>query len=60
MHIAQAVGATAGELAAVGIDGQLAVQGDTLTAFDESAAFAGRTKSQRLQPDHGEDGKPVV
>ena len=49
-----------GQLAAVGVQRQLAVEGDARAALDERAALALAAEAERLEPRHGEEAEPVV
>src|SRR5690606_11739584 len=60
MNIAQAVCSPTGQLAAVGVQRQLAVAGDTMTTFHEATAFTSWAKAKCLEPDQCQDRKTVV
>src|ERR1700757_5218078 len=55
-----AVHATGGQLAAVGVERQFAVDGDALTALDEGPGLAVAAQAKRLKPREGEEREPVV
>jgi len=48
--IAKRVGATGGDLPAIGVDGEYAIPRDAMAAFQIAAAFADGAKAQRLDP----------
>ena len=58
--MAEAVEAAGGELAAAGVERQLAIEADTLTAFDEGSGLAGSAELQRFQPHQHMNRKAVV
>ena len=48
------------QLAAVGVERQLALAGDAVAALDERAALALAAEAERLEPRHGEEAEAVV
>ncbi|MNH30427.1 hypothetical protein D3C79_907200 [compost metagenome] len=60
VHVAQPVGAPAGQLPAIGVDRQAALQRDTPSTFDKGPAFTHRAQTQGFQPDQGQDRETVV
>ena len=60
MHETQAVQSTARELAAVGVDRELAAQRDAGAPGDEVAALAGAAEPESFEPQQGQNAEPVV
>src|SRR5439155_6303230 len=55
-----AVQAAGGKLASVGVERDLAVAGDALTAFDERSPFALLAEPESFQPRQGDEAEAVV
>ena len=55
-----AVHAPGRELAPVGVERQLAVEGDALAALDEGPGLAVAAQAEGLEPGEGEEREPVV
>ena len=52
--------AAGGELAAVGVERELAVAGDAAAALEERAALALAAEAERLEPRQRDEAEPVV
>ena len=57
---AEAVEPAGRQLAAVGVERQLALARDAVAALDERAALALAAEAERLEPRHGEEAEAVV
>ena len=60
MDQTHAVGAAVRELTAVGVERQLPVAGDVLTAVEELPGLADAAEPQRLDPRQAVESEPVV
>ena len=60
VHQAHAVGAPMGQLAAVGVDGRIPVEGDALAPVEEVLGLTDLAEAERLDPCQAVEGEPVV